>query len=1040
MHSDYLPFASAGWMGFTISHPLHLPLSEGERLNPYLPFMKAEFYLLTLFFGALFLLTFQNTLAAIQQINPENAQANQEASLLGSDFGDQTDEYTGICFNTDKECYVGDHEGIKSWSSTQIRFIVPYNIEPVGNIYVYGKKEEKQCYPDQGYGLITTKSTPIFSAPYSFRPTIEQIMDSERVPIDTANPGDKVIIAGSLFGTGGIIKFGSNEGKVISWQPEEITVEIPQTNDITYSATVIHKQGSISNQHDLAVFAPPAKDLYASQQINLVITKVHKAWERAPKMGQGIVIAVIDTGINLNHPDLKDRIWKNPDEVPNNQKDDDGNGYIDDYFGYNFITNSGDTLIADSDHATMIAGIIAAQKDNQEGIAGIATQATIMPLVACTKDGCSSELVKKAIRYAADNQANIINLSLGGPGKSDDYDPGYDQTIAYAYNQGMVIVVAAGNGDYLSTMGLAAYGRFLNTLPNSPVCNDGNQNMVIGTASLDIKNVRSAFSDYGSDCIDISAPGENIYSLSHPALSPYKKDINAGSGTSFAAPQVSAAIALLWAEKRHLNNWEISRMLRESGQVIDQNQTGAVAGHVGKLLDVEKLLTLSQPTLPDTIIENAQIKGKELWITGTYINRDTIIQIEYTKDGQVKTYSPGSSVKGYNQIVSQISSIPVTENDYNIFLIRNGGKNKSNTIKVSQDFLQPCYKNCGSIDADGINNQPSHQPNENANQIEEKPLFTDLSFTHANYAAIRYLKYKNIIGGYPDKSFRPQITVNRAELLKILVGAKKITPTLAQYSSCFPDVNQEWFAPYVCYAKATGWIAGYPDGKFRPDQPVNKAEAIKILVNSQGYSLPASIDQPPYADVAMNQWYTPFIKTAKDKGLLEEQSQIVGISQYMSRAGISENIYRSLIVQENKLDSFIQYQTSFSNTGLVKKVIDGDTLQMADGSKVRLIGIDAPETSQNECYAQESTDYLASLTQDKEITLTRDTLNSDKDKYGRLLRYIYLENENINLKLIQEGYAVYYGKYPFELADTFRQTEKQSKEQKLGLWSACKTE
>ena len=102
-----------------------------------------------------------------------------------------------------------------------------------------------------------------------------------------------------------------------------------------------------------------------------------------------------------------------------------------------------------------------------------------------------------------------------------------------------------------------------------------------------------------------------------------------------------------------------------------------------------------------------------------------------------------------------------------------------------------------------------------------------------NETSIQYLLDTNVISGYPDGTFKPAQTINRAELMKIITEGIGITPSADEYSDCFPDVTNEWFAVYVCYAKEQNWIQGYPDGAFKPDQNVNKVEALKMIINSR---------------------------------------------------------------------------------------------------------------------------------------------------------------------------------------------------------------
>lgn len=172
--------------------------------------------------------------------------------------------------------------------------------------------------------------------------------------------------------------------------------------------------------------------------------------------------------------------------------------------------------------------------------------------------------------------------------------------------------------------------------------------------------------------------------------------------------------------------------------------------------------------------------------------------------------------------------------------------------------------------------------------------FKDVDSGNKNIKAISYLQENGVVSGYPDGTFKPNNTVNRAELIKILVGGKGITPALDANKNCFPDVREEWFAPYVCYAKVQNWISGYPDGTFKPNQEVNKAEAIKMLIGSQGYNVPTNISSNIFEDVSPKDWFAPYIKAAKEKALLEETGNYFQPMNSMTRAGIGENIYRAM--------------------------------------------------------------------------------------------------------------------------------------------------
>ncbi len=184
--------------------------------------------------------------------------------------------------------------------------------------------------------------------------------------------------------------------------------------------------------------------------------------------------------------------------------------------------------------------------------------------------------------------------------------------------------------------------------------------------------------------------------------------------------------------------------------------------------------------------------------------------------------------------------------------------------------------------------------------------FKDLALGHKNAQAIEFLKEAEVIGGYEDGTFKPGNTVNRAELSKILVEAQGITPDEDQYNNCFPDVTEEWFAPYVCYAKEMEWVSGYADGTFKPEKTVNKVEAIKMVINSQGFAEEMQeCKEDLYEDTDQGAWYAKFLCVAKAKGLLEEDENGNYVpAEGMTRGNVSENIYRSIMVRKLNKSAF----------------------------------------------------------------------------------------------------------------------------------------
>lgn len=259
-----------------------------------------------------------------------------------------------------------------------------------------------------------------------------------------------------------------------------------------------------------------------------------EAWDIATGDGN-VIVAVIDTGAELSHDDLKDNIWKNQGEdwingsPGNNGVDDDHNGKVDDYFGWDFINNDNDPSDEGKGHGTHVAGIVAARGNNGIGVTGLAWRASIMVLKILTASGSgfvSDEL--DAIDYAIRHGAKIINMSFGGSGYSRlEYE-----AILAAQEAGVLVVAAAGNTGQdidVSAIYPAAHG-----------ISDDIRNIISVTATDDNDELAS-FSNYGRLSVDVAAPGVSIYSTSRGNSYRYL------SGSSMATPFVSGLAALLLA-------------------------------------------------------------------------------------------------------------------------------------------------------------------------------------------------------------------------------------------------------------------------------------------------------------------------------------------------------------------------------------------------------------------------------------------------------------------------------------------------------------
>lgn len=173
-------------------------------------------------------------------------------------------------------------------------------------------------------------------------------------------------------------------------------------------------------------------------------------------------------------------------------------------------------------------------------------------------------------------------------------------------------------------------------------------------------------------------------------------------------------------------------------------------------------------------------------------------------------------------------------------------------------------------------------------------LFTDISNTDEDYEAIKYLKDHGVIQGYSDGSFKPDNPINRAELLKMAYVAFSY-PLGSYSSSSFPDVKTtDWFFPYVETAKRNGLIQGYPDGNFKPANNITKAETVKVLLNVKGISVPSSVSISYFSDVNVASWYAPYVNTAYERNIVDHTSTF-SPNTNVTRRYVAKWAYRMMI-------------------------------------------------------------------------------------------------------------------------------------------------
>ena len=301
-----------------------------------------------------------------------------------------------------------------------------------------------------------------------------------------------------------------------------------------------------------------------------------EAWAMTVGSRSGPIIAVLDTGIDLSHPDLKDNLWTNTGEIPNNGKDDDGNGVIDDVHGFNAYADTGDPTDKD-DHGTHCAGTIGAVGDNNLGIVGVNWQARIMPIKIfndAEKPRASTSSILRGISYATRNGARVTSNSYGGGGRSRSVERAFSSSRAFH-------IMAAGNETEDN-----------DKKPHYP--SNYNVTNSLAVASIDRQGALSSFSNYGKETVDLAAPGSSIYSTVPGGRYGYK------SGTSMATPHVAGVAGLALTLKPNLSNEQLKEALTkgvdEQSSLDGKVATGGRLNAFKTLQEVDKLR--SEETAP----------------------------------------------------------------------------------------------------------------------------------------------------------------------------------------------------------------------------------------------------------------------------------------------------------------------------------------------------------------------------------------------------------------------------------------------------------
>lgn len=378
-----------------------------------------------------------------------------------------------------------------------------------------------------------------------------------------------------------------------------VQFEVDQSESGESAVEAIQSSGLLMDVHNDFEYQGEPREALAindplfSKQKHHVLMRSQTAWNFGFGLSS-IVVAVTDDGVDIDHEDLKNSIWTNKKEIPDNGIDDDENGYIDDVYGWDFSSNDNDPRPSSSfwgvaDHGTHVAGIIAAEANNRVGISGAAPRVKVMPLRFYGSGAWTSSVIARTYAYAVDNGARIISTSYNVDGFVGDAV--YEAALDYAHDNGVLVFNSAGNNGQKNPR-RQIFDQML---------------LVCSTEVADGKeDVRSDFSNYGTK-IDLCAPGSDILSTVP------KNGYEEMSGTSMATPNAAGVAALIWSAFPGYSRDQVASMLLGTSDSITEKNSGLNdllgTGRVNAMRGI-----LSRPRAPVIFGGELGQKEKSQWV------------------------------------------------------------------------------------------------------------------------------------------------------------------------------------------------------------------------------------------------------------------------------------------------------------------------------------------------------------------------------------------------------------------------------------------
>lgn len=365
----------------------------------------------------------------------------------------------------------------------------------------------------------------------------------------------------SASGGGSVSSLGSFSAPYV---PGTVTVTVQDSRGVTTSASVSVTVGTSVTPND-----PSFANMPALHQTSNVDINGPEAWSIHNDC-RSVVVGVLDTGIDHTHPDLAANIRTNPNETAGNNTDDDGNGFVDDIRGWNFINNTSNAA-DDQLHGTHVAGTIGAVGNNSLGVTGVCWRASIVPLKFLDNQGSGalSDAIE-GIDYSIASGIKVINASFGGGGFSQNFKDALDR----ANTAGILFVAAAGNETNDNDANPAYPASYSSA-------------NVISVAAVSSTDAIASFSNFGATSVHIAAPGVNILSTFPTSVTASMTQLGKTtsyeqiSGTSMATPHVVGVAALAWSFEPSLT------VAGLRSRILDRTDT--VAGLNGKVVGSRRL-------------------------------------------------------------------------------------------------------------------------------------------------------------------------------------------------------------------------------------------------------------------------------------------------------------------------------------------------------------------------------------------------------------------------------------------------------------------